>query len=304
MTLLFLPAINAARFDPATDGIDLKTISYLGAVFARVGSEEVKEALDFLNKTISHFTVQFAVHLDVTALSSLDDIISLLDGGAAKVFVSQAQFQQLEQVGNINTDRLVLTISGNQFETKDQIVEATGNSSSTIYIAQVNDVELLKAWLDEHGPKKSAVYVSLASSAPQDPEHVFSGLIKRSAIPIIPARSLTVDKSAGPDSLQVGSILQVSSDRPDGLLSTIVTDERGVALGLVYSTPESIQESLRTGRGVYQSRKRGLWYKGESSGDVQELVRIQVDCDHDCLKFIVRQKGRGTSDGINSATIS
>jgi phosphoribosyl-ATP pyrophosphohydrolase/phosphoribosyl-AMP cyclohydrolase/histidinol dehydrogenase len=65
-------------------------------------------------------------------------------------------------------------------------------------------------------------------------------------------------------------------------------------LGLVYSSVESVVESMRTGRGVYMSRKRGLWYKGDSSGDVQELVKISLDCDGDCLQFIVRQKGKGT----------
>jgi phosphoribosyl-ATP pyrophosphohydrolase/phosphoribosyl-AMP cyclohydrolase/histidinol dehydrogenase len=60
----------------------------------------------------------------------------------------------------------------------------------------------------------------------------------------------------------------------------------------VYSSEESVGEALRTQTGVYQSRKRGLWYKGATSGDTQELVRIALDCDNDALKFVVRQKGR------------
>lgn len=83
------------------------------------------------------------------------------------------------------------------------------------------------------------------------------------------------------------------SDRPDGLWPTVVTDELGTALGLVYSSKESIREALRTGRGVYHSRKRGLWTKGESSGDIQTLLRIDPDCDRDALRFTVRQSGRG-----------
>jgi len=83
------------------------------------------------------------------------------------------------------------------------------------------------------------------------------------------------------------------SDRSDGLWPTVVTDELGTALGLVYSSKESVREALRTGRGVYQSRKRGLWTKGESSGDVQTLLRIDPDCDRDALRFTVRQTGRG-----------
>ncbi len=84
-----------------------------------------------------------------------------------------------------------------------------------------------------------------------------------------------------------------TTDRPDKLVPTIVTDERGIALGLVYSSQESLAESLRTGHGVYQSRKRGLWYKGATSGNTQELVKISLDCDQDCLKFVVRQNGSG-----------
>jgi phosphoribosyl-ATP pyrophosphohydrolase len=44
---------------------------------------------------------------------------------------------------------------------------------------------------------------------------------------------------------------------------------------------------------VYHSRTRGLWKKGESSGDSQELLRVDLDCDRDALRFTVRQHGRG-----------
>ncbi|HMR31661.1 MAG TPA: phosphoribosyl-ATP diphosphatase [Geminicoccaceae bacterium] len=83
------------------------------------------------------------------------------------------------------------------------------------------------------------------------------------------------------------------SDRPDGLWPTVVVDERGVALGLVYSSRESMREAVRRGQGVYQSRSRGLWVKGETSGAVQELLRIDLDCDRDSPRFVVRQTGPG-----------
>lgn len=83
------------------------------------------------------------------------------------------------------------------------------------------------------------------------------------------------------------------SDRPDGLWPTLVCDEQERALGLVYSSAESLALALEEGRGIYQSRTRGLWRKGESSGAVQELVRAELDCDRDCLRFIVRQRGAG-----------
>jgi phosphoribosyl-AMP cyclohydrolase / phosphoribosyl-ATP pyrophosphohydrolase len=83
------------------------------------------------------------------------------------------------------------------------------------------------------------------------------------------------------------------SDRPDGLIPTVVTDERGVALGLVYSSRESIKAAVNERRGIYQSRSRGLWRKGESSGAVQELIRVTPDCDRDAVRFTVRQQGAG-----------
>lgn len=85
----------------------------------------------------------------------------------------------------------------------------------------------------------------------------------------------------------------LTSDRPDGLYPTVVCDESGVALGLCYSNDESLKVALNERRGVYWSRSRGLWRKGESSGATQELVRVKLDCDRDALLFQVRQEGVG-----------
>jgi len=83
------------------------------------------------------------------------------------------------------------------------------------------------------------------------------------------------------------------SERADGLWPTVVVDEAGVALGLVWSSPESIRQAVETRQGVYQSRSRGLWVKGATSGATQELLRVDADCDRDTLRFTVRQHGSG-----------
>ena len=85
----------------------------------------------------------------------------------------------------------------------------------------------------------------------------------------------------------------LTSDRPDGLWPTIVCDEGGIALGLAYSDRASLTRAIETRRGVYHSRKRGLWVKGESSGATQDLIRVEADCDRDCLRFTVKQRGPG-----------
>lgn len=79
----------------------------------------------------------------------------------------------------------------------------------------------------------------------------------------------------------------------DSIWPTVVVDENGVALGLTWSSRESVREAVRTRRGVYQSRSRGIWVKGETSGATQDLLRVDLDCDRDCLRFTVRQHGAG-----------
>lgn len=82
----------------------------------------------------------------------------------------------------------------------------------------------------------------------------------------------------------------LKSDRSDGLVPTVVCDERGIALGLAYSSAESLESAIESRSGVYLSRKQGLWKKGETSGSTQQLLRVDVDCDNDALRFTVRQE--------------
>jgi phosphoribosyl-ATP pyrophosphohydrolase/phosphoribosyl-AMP cyclohydrolase len=93
--------------------------------------------------------------------------------------------------------------------------------------------------------------------------------------------------------LAEGFAAALTSDRQDGLWPTVVVDERGIALGLAYSSLDSLRAALEQGRGIYHSRSRGLWVKGESSGANQELLRVDADCDRDTLRFMVRQEPPG-----------
>lgn len=83
------------------------------------------------------------------------------------------------------------------------------------------------------------------------------------------------------------------SERTDNLWPTVVVDEAGVALGLAWSSRESLRQAVDSRRGVYESRSRGVWVKGEISGAVQELLGVDLDCDRDALRFTVRQHGSG-----------
>jgi phosphoribosyl-AMP cyclohydrolase / phosphoribosyl-ATP pyrophosphohydrolase len=81
---------------------------------------------------------------------------------------------------------------------------------------------------------------------------------------------------------------------PGDLWPTVVCDEAGRTLGLVWSTRESLARAVAERRGIYWSRSRqSLWEKGATSGNTQELLRVDLDCDRDALRFTVRQHGAG-----------
>jgi phosphoribosyl-ATP pyrophosphohydrolase len=96
--------------------------------------------------------------------------------------------------------------------------------------------------------------------------------------------------------LPLGDAVAAPLAKPlDGnLWPTVVCDESGHTLGLVWSTRESLARAVAERKGIYWSRSRqALWVKGETSGNTQELVRVDLDCDRDALRFTVRQRGAG-----------
>jgi len=89
-------------------------------------------------------------------------------------------------------------------------------------------------------------------------------------------------------------MIQLDFDKSDqGLLPAIVQDcESGDVLMLAYINKESWLKSLTTGKAHFWSRSRNkLWLKGESSGHVQLIREILVDCDQDTVVFKVEQLG-------------
>jgi phosphoribosyl-AMP cyclohydrolase len=79
----------------------------------------------------------------------------------------------------------------------------------------------------------------------------------------------------------------------DGLLPAIVQEaETGRILMLAYVNQEAFDKTIETGQAHYWSRSRqSLWLKGETSGNVQHIKDILIDCDEDTIVYVVRQHG-------------
>lgn len=79
----------------------------------------------------------------------------------------------------------------------------------------------------------------------------------------------------------------------DGLIPAIAQDAgTGEVLMMAWMNADAVRETLDTGRVCYWSRSRqALWRKGETSGQVQYLVELRLDCDGDTLLLLVDQHG-------------
>ena len=89
---------------------------------------------------------------------------------------------------------------------------------------------------------------------------------------------------------------------PDGLIPAVIVDVvDGEVLMLAWMSREALERSIATGRTVFWSRSRAeLWEKGATSGHVQRIVGMRVDCDEDALVITVEQTGVACHTGERS----
>ncbi len=87
--------------------------------------------------------------------------------------------------------------------------------------------------------------------------------------------------------------MELDFEKQNGLIPVIAQDwETHEILMLAYVNKQAFEKSLETGKAHYYSRSRDkLWMKGESSGHIQEIKEILVDCDQDTLVFKIHQVG-------------
>ena len=98
-----------------------------------------------------------------------------------------------------------------------------------------------------------------------------------------------------------GLLSRLRFDR-NGLIACIAQQhDTGEVLMLAWMNRDAVAETVATGRVTYWSRSRGaLWRKGDSSGQVQRLVELRLDCDGDALLALVDQHGVACHTGRRS----
>lgn len=85
---------------------------------------------------------------------------------------------------------------------------------------------------------------------------------------------------------------EIDFEKMNDLVPTIIQEKNGIVLSLVYSSKESLKKTIGTRKVWSYSRSRkGVFQKGATSKNVQEIVEVKKDCDSDTLLFIVNQKG-------------
>ena len=98
------------------------------------------------------------------------------------------------------------------------------------------------------------------------------------------------------------SISDLDFEKFSGLLPVIAQEQAsGKVLMLAYANLEAVRKTQETGYAHYWSRSRNtLWKKGESSGHVQQISEVLVDCDEDTLLYKVSQTGPACHTGEKS----
>jgi phosphoribosyl-AMP cyclohydrolase len=88
-------------------------------------------------------------------------------------------------------------------------------------------------------------------------------------------------------------MIQLDFDKLNGLVPAVIQDARsGEVLMVGFMNAEAWQATLKSGRATFYSRsRRSLWVKGETSGNIQKVKEIWIDCDDDTVVLKVEQIG-------------
>lgn len=221
----------------------------------------------------------------VEGVKSVDEAVSLLDAGAPVVVVAADILIADTAWASLPKERVwaeIVAKPGDDLEKLAALVTSVAGGFHFVYAGEP-EVAALGALAKKRGYHTvscAGVITTGAQLAALDK----AGVDARVSAPLLDGTLCLPDA--------VASCL--TTDRTDGLWSTVIVDENGVAVGFAYSDIESLRAALSQRVGAYHSRSRNqLWIKGATSGATQELLGVALDCDRDALRFTVRQKEPG-----------
>ncbi|KAN0061385.1 trifunctional histidinol dehydrogenase [Thecaphora frezii] len=277
------------------------TISKERDLFAAIArSSPLLVPAEILQEARPQLPAQLPYLVLASAQLSADQAADILDNGAEAIVTSDAALIHSFDAPTTSTRFFFHSASGvPRNELLDNVAGAVLTVPSASDLSSDATVATVKATAEGLKSKTSgkSIFVLATGGTPTTAD--VQKLSELSAALIVPTTLL----SASDDGQQVSGKLDLvdaflaplKSDRTDKLFATLVVSSAcSTSLGLVYSSPLSIRKSILTGSAHYQSRNRGLWHKGESSGATQEVVSIRQDCDNDAIEFRVRQK-KGTA---------
>ncbi|KAJ1023158.1 hypothetical protein NDA16_003311 [Ustilago loliicola] len=277
---------------PLLDAAGVKNSTLLSAV-ARIAPVLVPQDL------VSSLPDNVAYLVLAEPSLSYEAAADLLDAGAEAIVTADTQLIQQFDAAISSTRFIYLSASGAAPvpEVLKNVAGAVITLPTASAIASSTQLIQTTAELLQTNTSGKSLFV-LATSGTSTVEHVKT-VSKLTASLVAPSSVLSIADQGqqAPGKLDIvdAFLAPLTSDRTDGLFATtVVSSALTTSLGLVYSSPLSVRKSILTGSAHYQSRNRGLWHKGESSGATQAVVSIRQDCDSDALQFAVRQS-RGTS---------
>jgi phosphoribosyl-ATP pyrophosphohydrolase/phosphoribosyl-AMP cyclohydrolase len=234
-------------------------------------------------------------------IRSVEDALFYLNAGATQVIIgTKATPEFLEHlpkervIAALDTKHGQVVVDGWQTNTKAPIEEKIALLKEFVGGFLVTFVEL-EGRMNSIDIERSKFLKELCGDVPLT---VAGGVASTEEIAELDALGIDVQVGMALYSRKIGyaeSVIAPLVKRiPEGPWATVICNEHGVALGLAWSTMESIQLSFAEQRGIYWSRSRQqIWRKGESSGATQKLLRVDLDCDRDAIRFTVQQSGTG-----------
>lgn len=315
-----LSAVGRCRFNPEIVGESYREIVAKNVEQAQVdvdnATAENKDELKKLKKKFMKQGVAMAqkllretLKLDVSVIDAEvvvdpNDLVStdgcvaacLLDAGCQTIVTDGTNLEAMD-AAKIPRERLAAHFQYDKIKEKggdmtSNFIEAFKSASGLASIVSVDVQETnLEAILEIFNASAGIEGVEcVVQFAPSTEEGELESLTKEISEKAPKGKITLTDPTARQLGLSFAAC--VRTDREDGLFTTVVSTRNGEALGLVYSSKESIVASLECGRGVYYSRSRNqLWRKGDTSGHYQTLHRLDVDCDGDAIRFTVTQRG-------------